>query len=327
MFTTILLRALTVLILIDGMSCQSLDRLDPYWVTGGFLTLRDNGARDVLSYPEPETQGADAARVLIQGTDDADGPTIADLLRIRHGYNSRTVVVAQDPEMAAVLGRHCADRVLTVQGNDSVVDTATSMVRRYELGVSKGSDLLILEMNALRRNAGSDILVSDADERAYYELNAKLGRLLQELPAGPERQYIIIGIPRYGVGPDAMEKMHYPLQSIDPEQILALTSAYMMALHGNQKWIDSIDRQTIRLNQTLMATKDINPVQVAQEIAAFVREMSAIEDAEVDRHGNVRYHLRRNYTPYWGAPFVTYPIITLPKRNDIHKAEDLINKI
>lgn len=327
MFTTILLRALTILILVDGMSTQSLDRLESGWITGGFLTLRDEGARDVLTYPSAEICGTEAARILVQGNSESDAPTLADLLRIRHGYNSRTIVIAQEQEMAEVLGRHCADRVLVVQGNDSVVDMATVMTRRFELGTGRDNDLLILQLTAFRRNAQSDILVSDADERAYYDLNAKIGRLLYDLPAGDARQYIMVGIPRYGVGADLMQKVHYPMQSVDSEQILALANAYLMALHGNQKWIDGIEGQTIRLNQTLMATKDVNPVQVAQELAAFVREMTAIEDAEIDRHGNIHYRLKRSHTPYWGAPFVTYPIITLPKRNDIHKAEDLINKI
>ena len=328
MLTTILLRALTILILVDGMSNQSLDRLDPNWATGGFKTLRDEGSRTTLVYPEDDIVGDEAIQLLLSGRSEENAPTLADLMRIRHGYNSRTLVIGQDSARVTRMGRHCADRVLWLENNDTVVNKAIEWNRKYRLGEGQDYDILILELKALSTKACSDILHTDADERAYYALNADLERLIRNIPAGERTQYILIGIPHYGVGADLMERVHMPLQNYDEEQILALTSAYLMALHGHEKWIQSLRHRTLRLNHTAIAKSSIDLRQIAQQAADFLVEFSAIRTALPDANGDIHFELEPAYTPYWGSPFVTYPLITFPKRETaIRRAEDLIQNL
>lgn len=155
--------------------------------------------------------------------------------------------------------------------NQMVTDLALDLQQETKMGLDEVPDLLLLEYNALSDDAVSDRIKTAAHEELYAQLNKDLGQLLFTLMdrVGKENlQVLLIGKPHF------IEQ-----QSFNIDRAAALTSSYLMALYGHERWIDGGYGNSIYLNHELIDQKKLSYSEVQRTVTSFLLNFEGIQAA------------------------------------------------
>lgn len=326
MLTTIILSALTALIFVDGLSTASLDKMRPNWATGAILEMEENGTRSTIDYTYPLYGDNSTIATVLTGitTPSTESISLSDIYRLRYGYNTHVYAIGRDTETARLMAGHAADAYYVRHSNDSVLQWANELIRLNALGRNQTRhDLLILSLSALADDAGSDILTYNDEERIYFQLANQLREL-----TGKAR-IIMVGVPRLGLGRERMERMGLKLRDIHPEEIGALTNAYLMAIYGMQQWVESVDHRGLILSQKAVDATPTPIDDITKRVAAFLTGFEAIDKAWITTNPlHICYQIAEGYSPFpRNKAILTYPIIVYPREEiaDTIKDTEILN--
>lgn len=206
--------------------------------------------------------------------------------------------------------------------NQMVTDLALDLQEEKQIGMDEVPDILLIEYNALSDDAVSDRIKTAAHEELYAQLNKDLGRLLFTLidRVGKENiQVLLIGKPHF------IEQ-----RTFNMDRAAALTSTYLMALYGHERWIDGGYGNSIYLHHELIDQKKISYSEMQRTVASFLLNFEGVQAAYayqdailqdqlktcIDKHntGDIVVTLENRWTDqvpsaplfYWG-PAVTKP--------------------
>ena len=90
---------------------------------------------------------------------------------------------------------------------------------------------------------------------------------------------VVVGKPTLGIGKDRLQLANIPCQNFNVEHAAALTSTYLMALYGHERWIDGGYGQSIYLNRTLIEQKRLSISTMQQQVANFLLEFAGVQAA------------------------------------------------
>lgn len=155
--------------------------------------------------------------------------------------------------------------------NQMVTELALDLQQETKMGLDEVPDLLLLEYNALSNDAVSDRIKTAAHEELYAQLNKDLGELLFTLidRVGKENiQVLLIGKPHF------IEQ-----QSFNIDRAAALTSSYLMALYGQERWIDGGYGNSIYLNHDLIDNKKKSFFEVQRTVSSFLLNFEGVQAA------------------------------------------------
>lgn len=310
MLKTILLYAVSVLIFVDGMTTQSLEKIEPDWKSGTLFGMSNAPKVDDIDYPDR----TDALHYLLTGG--KSEATIADYYRLRYGYNARIYALATDSARVKELGAHSVNKMLCYTTTDSLLNELAIRMKRDRIGEEGTHDLILVSLSALAEHSNSDIVVSRADERAYEQMASTLSRLIG-LFGKKGAEFHIYGIPYYGIGADWMERLDMSNISMEEDQVLALTNAYLMALYGPKKWITEVTAEKVVLNQEAIDKEMINVSDITLRTASFLNKFSAIRHAKVSETNPMEIEVE-TASPHLPSPFLSYPAITYPTNAEKH---------
>ncbi len=168
----------------------------------------------------------------------------------------------------------------TPKVNSLVVDMALRLTLSEQLGQDDRPDLLLLQLTTLSPKAQSDHLESAEQEDMYTTLNEYLGFLLDQLTArvGKEHlQVILTGIPRLGQSVASRERIGLTQRAFYADRAGALTSVYLMALYGNERWIDGVWGQSVFLNRQLIEQHGLSLSAVQRQVADFLMDFEGVQ--------------------------------------------------
>lgn len=170
----------------------------------------------------------------------------------------------------------------TPTANTLVIELALAMQEKEQLGKDLTPDLLLLELTTISPKAQSDFITTAEQEDMYLWLNQDIGFLMEQLNKriGQENyRLVVVGKPTLGIGKDRLQLANIPCQNFNVEHAAALTSTYLMALYGHERWIDGGYGQSIYLNRTLIEQKRLSISTIQQQVANFLLEFAGVQAA------------------------------------------------
>lgn len=166
--------------------------------------------------------------------------------------------------------------------NEQVIKLALRLQESARLGEDLVPDMLLLELTTLPASVKSDRIESIEHEDTYNRLNEQMGKLittLQQKLGTANVDFIVIGRPVYGIGIAPLQRIGLDPSQFDCDRMAALTNTYLMALHGNERWIEGVYGQSLYLNRTLINRKHLSLQEMQREVAEFITEFEGIQSA------------------------------------------------
>lgn len=167
----------------------------------------------------------------------------------------------------------------TPRANQLVIDLALRLQAAQRLGEDKVPDVLLLQLTTMTPAATSDRIRTAEQEDMYLRLNDQLGVLIDTLQHRVGKQHVnfyVIGRPVYGIGAQEMKRTGLAVQEFDLDRMAALTNTYLMALYGNERWVDGAYGQALYLNRDLIARKRLSLSEIQRQVADFLSEFEGI---------------------------------------------------
>lgn len=178
---------------------------------------------------------------------------------------------------------YTTDQLLrTPIANTMVIESALALQKQEHLGEDNIPDLLCLHLTTRSPLATSDQLCSAEQEDMYLWLNQDLGYLIDQLARIVGVQHlrvVVMGKPLLGQNIDALSAARMPAQYFNVDRAAALTSTYLMALYGTERWVDGGYGQSVYLNRTLIEQKHLSLPQLQQQVAAFLMDFEGVAAA------------------------------------------------
>lgn len=166
--------------------------------------------------------------------------------------------------------------------NTAITELALDIQRTQHLGEDGTPDLLLLEYTCRSPQATSDLIQSAEQEDMYLWLNQDLGYLMDQLNrriGKANYQILLVGNPCLGIGSSMMASVNMPCHLFNVDQAAALTSTYLMALYGHERWVDGGLGQTIFLNRTLIEQKRLSLETIQRQVSNFLMEFEGVQIA------------------------------------------------
>lgn len=166
--------------------------------------------------------------------------------------------------------------------NTLTIELALHLQEYEQLGKDIVPDLLLLQLTARTPHSQSDLIRSAEQEDQYLWLNQDLGYLIEQLQkrVGEDQlQIILVGTPCMGLSAALGDEINMPIKSFNVERAAALTGAYLMALHGHERWVDGGYGQSIFLNRDLIEQKHLSLIEIQQQVAYFLMNFEGIQVA------------------------------------------------
>ena len=189
------------------------------------------------------------------------------------------------------------------EANTLVIELALALQRDEKMGTDATPDLLMLQLNTLSPQATSDAIESAEHEDIYLRLNQDLGYLMEQLDKRIGRanyQLMVVGRPVLGTSAQTLSDMHMPVQQFNADRAAALTSTYLMALYGHERWVDGNHEQSIYLNRNLIEQKRLSLETIQRQVANFLMDFEGVQMAmpghEAMQHGILGRTLCKRHT-------------------------------
>lgn len=156
--------------------------------------------------------------------------------------------------------------------NSRVAALALALQQDFYLGMSVGiTDVLLLQL--------------DATDAALPSLMTVLRDTLTNRMGSEPMRWTVWnadnGLGEYApqvVSADA-DVFHLTRQPFSTDRAMALTSAYLVALYGNQRWLDGAYRNALYLNRDVLEQQRMSIVTVRQQVAEFLMRFEGVRYA------------------------------------------------
>lgn len=164
--------------------------------------------------------------------------------------------------------------------NTLVIELALALQKNVQLGTDPTPDLLMLELNTITPKATSDQIHSAEQEDMYLWLNQDLGYLMEQLDkriGHDNYEILLVGRPVLGTSKEVMLSAQLPVQQFNVDKAAALTSTYLMAIYGHERWVDGGFGHSIYLNRTLIEQKRLSLETIQRQVANFLMDFEGVQ--------------------------------------------------
>jgi hypothetical protein len=139
-----------------------------------------------------------------------------------------------------------------------------------------------MQMTTLSPKASSDAILSAEQEDMYLGINQDLGFLMDQLNqriGKSNYQLLVVGRPIKGHNAQMYEMAGIPVQHFNIDRAAALTSTYLMAIYGHERWVDGGHGPFIYLNRTLIEQKRLSLETIQRQVANFIMDFEGVQVA------------------------------------------------
>lgn len=211
--------------------------------------------------------------------------TIADEYRLDYGKNAKIYAVGIHPTTTILMAGHAAnaccwwdnvteqwvstsyyaeglpspaddwnmsDKRDKLTLNERVTNIALEIQRTKQMGLDDTPDILLIEYDLSLDDTNLDVLMN--------QLILRVGRY--------NLQLLVIGTPQQDIS-----------SPFNIDRAAALTSTYLMALYGNERWIDGAYGHSIYLNKSLIEKTKVSLPQMKSLICSFLMDFEGVAGA------------------------------------------------
>ena len=140
----------------------------------------------------------------------------------------------------------------------------------------------LLQLTTISPKANSDIIESAEQEDMYLGINQDLGFLMEQLNrriGKSNYQILLVGRPIKGYSAQTLATAGIAVQTFNVDRAAALTSTYLMAIYGHERWVDGGYGPFIYLNRTLIEKKRLSLETIQRQVANFLMDFEGVQVA------------------------------------------------
>ncbi|MDR1810069.1 MAG: alkaline phosphatase family protein [Prevotella sp.] len=165
--------------------------------------------------------------------------------------------------------------------NENVRNTAMQLLEKAAMGKRSTPDFLALTFYLGNYPDAVDKAYSLELQDAYVRLDRELGILLEQIDKAVGLKNTLFFITSTG---------YYESEEVYPENLKmsggvfyanrceALLNMYLMAIYGQEQWVEKFYNRQIYLNRKLIQTKGLNLEEVQDKAAEFAAQFTGVQD-------------------------------------------------
>jgi len=170
----------------------------------------------------------------------------------------------------------------TPSANSLVAELGLKIITEEQLGMDKYPDMLMLQFTVRTPNEKTFSLQSAEKEDIYLRLDKEIQSIIQNVDSkiGLDKTLVFMFGNQTAVhSPTILGENKIPAGYFNANRSMALLSTYLMAVYGQERWIDGYYAKNIYLNKKKIEEKKVNFREIQQTIADFMLEFEGIQAA------------------------------------------------
>jgi hypothetical protein len=170
----------------------------------------------------------------------------------------------------------------TPSANGLVAELGLKILDEEQLGMDIYPDMLMLQFTVRTPFEKTSALQSAEKEDMYLRLDREIQTLLQKIDAkvGLDKTLIFVFGNQTDVhSPSELGDNKIPAGYFNADRSMALLSTYLIALYGQERWIDGYYGKNIFLNRQKIEEKKLNLREMQRTVSEFMLEFEGIQAA------------------------------------------------
>jgi len=170
----------------------------------------------------------------------------------------------------------------TAAANALVADLGLKIFSEEKLGTGPQTDILMLQFTVRTPNEKLFSMQTLEKEDIYLRLDKEIQFLLQQIEArtGADKTLIyMFGNQNDVHSPNELGKNKIPAGYFNASRSMALVNTYLMAIYGQDRWIEGYYGKNIFLNKKKIEEKKLNFREIQQQVADFMLEFEGVHSA------------------------------------------------
>ncbi len=170
----------------------------------------------------------------------------------------------------------------TPAANNLVSELAQTVFNREGLGEDKFTDMLLLQFTVKTPKETTSALQTAEKEDMYFRLDKEIQNLISYITSktGTENVlFYLVGSPGDLHSPLELGSNKIPAGYFNADRSIALINTYLMALYGQEKWMEGYYGKNLFLNRRRIEEKKLNFQEIQNRVAEFLLEFEGIQAA------------------------------------------------
>lgn len=170
----------------------------------------------------------------------------------------------------------------TPAANTLVADLGLKIITEEKLGTDNITDIIMLQFTVKTPNEKFFSMQSIEKEDIYLRLDKEIQFLLQQIETkvGLDKTLVFMFGNQTDIhSPTELGKNKIPAGYFNANRSMALVNTYLMALYGQERWIEGYYGKNIFLNKKKIEEKKLNFKEIQQNVADFMLEFEGIQAA------------------------------------------------
>ena len=167
----------------------------------------------------------------------------------------------------------------TPAANTLVTELAMNLIKGERLGKNLHTDMLMLQYTVRAPNGHSSAVKSIEKEDIYLRLDKEIKRLLERInwETGLENTLVFVFSNISGAHtPIELGNNKIPAGYFNANRSVALLNTYLMALYGQERWVEGYFGKNIFLDRRKIEEKKLNLREMRQVVADFMLEFEGV---------------------------------------------------
>lgn len=170
----------------------------------------------------------------------------------------------------------------TPWANSLVTDLGIKIIDEEQLGINTTTDMLMLQFTVKTPNEKNSSLQSAEKEDIYLRLDKDIETLVHKIESkiGLNKSLIfMVANQTDQYSPTQLGDNKIPSGYFNAHRSISLLSNYLVAVYGQERWIDGYYGKNIYLNKQRIEAKKVNFRDMQQTVVNFMLEFEGIQSA------------------------------------------------
>ena len=170
----------------------------------------------------------------------------------------------------------------TPWANSLVADLAIKIINEEQLGMGTVTDMLMLQFTVKTPNEKKTAMQSAENEDIYLRLDKDIESIVHKIESkiGLDKSlFFIVSTQSDQHTPSEFGENKIPSGYFNAHRSISLLSNYLVAVYGQERWIDGYYGKNIYLNKQRIEAKKVNFRDMQQTVANFMLEFEGIQSA------------------------------------------------
>lgn len=170
----------------------------------------------------------------------------------------------------------------TPAANSLVTELARLIIDSENLGYDNEPDVLMLQYTVKTPKERINSLETNEKEDIYYRFDREIQLLLEHTDrktGNGNVLFFLFSNQTDPYSPNELGENRIPAGYFSANRSMALLNTYLMAIYGQEKWVEGYFAKNIYLNRNLIAARKINLNEIRKNVIDFMLEFEGVQAA------------------------------------------------